>query len=86
MVLNNTNKNNSILLEEFASVFMCPRILRTTLVYKKIQPYLHIVNIFIRPSSDGTYYGMVMSVRPSVRVSVRHSFPHFSPTCFDILI
>ena len=46
--------------------------------------------LFIRPSSDGTYYGMVMSVRPSVRVStrpsVRHSFPHFSPTCFDILI
>ena len=54
--------------------------------------------IFIRPSSDGTYYGMVMSVRPSgspsvrpsgspsVRPSVRHSFPHFSPTCFDILI
>ena len=49
--------------------------------------------IFIRPSSDGTYYGMVMSVRPSVRVSVRrsirpsvrHSFPHFSPTCFEIL-
>ena len=51
--------------------------------------------IFIRPSSDGTYYGMVMSVRPSgspsVRLSVRPSgsqspsFPHFSPTCFDIL-
>ena len=41
--------------------------------------------IFIRPSSDGTYYGMVMSVRPSVRPSVRHSFPHFSPTCFEIL-
>ena len=51
---------------------------------------------FIRPSSDGTYYGMVMSVRLSVRptlrpVSVRPSgspsarFPHFSPTCFDIL-
>ena len=53
----------------------------------------------IRPSSDGTYYGMVMSVRvsvrptlrPSVRLSVRPSvspsahFPHFSPTCFDIL-
>ena len=36
-------------------------------------------------SSDGAYYGMVMSVHPSVRVSVRHSFPHFSPTCFDIL-
>ena len=91
---------------------------------------------FIRPSSDGTYYGMVMSVRPSVRPSqfsalfsymLWHidlkfcvslyfyarkikfechqfpslfagvmllfnfkliqicSFPHFSPTCFDIL-
>ena len=25
---------------------------------------------FIRPSSDGTYYGMVMSVRPSLRPSV----------------
>ena len=97
-----------------------------------------VVNVFIRPSSDGTYYGMVMSVRPSgspsVRPSVRPSqfsalfsymlwhidlkfcvslyfyarkikfechqfpslffnfklfqicsFPHFSPTCFDIL-
>ena len=92
--------------------------------------------LFIRPSSDGTYYGMVMSVRPSVRPSqfsalfsymLWHidlkfcvslyfyarkikfechqfpslfagvmllfnfklfqicSFPHFSPTCFDIL-
>ena len=30
-------------------------------------------SVFIRPSSDGTYYGMVMSVRPSVRVSVRPS-------------
>ena len=40
----------------------------------------------IRPSSDGTYYGMVMSVRPGLCPSFRHSFPHFSPTCFDILI
>ena len=55
---------------------------------------IKIMYFFIRPSSDGTYYGMVMSVRPSVRPglrpsvrpSVRHSFPHFSPTCFDILI
>ena len=98
----------------------------------------HFASIFICPSSDGKYYGMVMSVRPSVRVSVRPfsalfsymlwhielefctwlcfnvlqikfecrhfasifegvmplcelriyvmcSFPHFSPTCFDIL-
>ena len=29
--------------------------------------------IFIRPSSDGTYYGMVMSVRPSVRPGLRPS-------------
>ena len=33
--------------------------------------------LLIRPSSDRTYYGMVMSVR--------HSFLHFSPTCFKIL-
>ena len=29
--------------------------------------------IFIRPSLDGTYYGMALSVRPSVRPSVRSS-------------
>ena len=29
--------------------------------------------IFIRPSLDGTYYGMALSVRPSVRSSVRPS-------------
>ena len=103
-----------------------------------IVQFIHKTNIFIRPSSDGTYYGMVMSVRPSVRpfsalfsymlwhnelkfctwlcfnvlqikFECRHSasifirpsgrimvwwcpsgspsarFPHFSPTCFDIL-
>ena len=36
------------------------------------------INFFIRPSSV-LWYG-------DVRPSVRHSFPHFSPTCFDILI
>ena len=49
--------------------------------------------VFICPSSDGTYYGMVMSVRvsvwsPSDSPSVRSPsarFPHFSPTCFDLL-
>ena len=52
----------------------------------------HLPTFFIRPSSDGTYYGMVMSVRVSVRPSIHPSvrspsarFPHFSPTCFDIL-
>ena len=49
--------------------------------------YMYLSGVFIRPSSDGSYYGMVMSVRPSVRVSVRQSlsFPHFSPSCFDVL-
>ena len=42
--------------------------------------------IFIRPSSDGTYYGMVMSVRPSVRVSVRVSVrPSVRPSQFSAL-
>ena len=103
-----------------------------------------VSQVFIRPSSDGTYYGMVMSVCPSIRPSacpfsalfsymlwhnelkfctwlcfnvlqikfecrhfasifervmpsnslsvrpsgspsVSHSFPHFSPSCFDVL-
>ena len=30
-------------------------------------------NIIIRPSLDGTYYGMALSVRPSVRPFVRPS-------------
>ena len=34
-------------------------------------PSTHLV--FIRPSLDGTYYGMALSVRPSVRPSVRSS-------------
>ena len=29
------------------------------------------LSFFIRPSSDGSYYGMVMSVRPCIRPSVR---------------
>ena len=45
--------------------------------------YLKTSLVFIPPSSEGTYYGMVISVRVSIRSSV--SFPHFSPTCFDIL-
>ena len=57
-------------------------------IYRSNAPFY--TPVWIRPSSDGMYYGMVMSVRPSVRpVSVRpvsvRPFPHFSPTCFDIL-
>ena len=45
-----------------------------------------IMFIFIRPSSDGTYYGMVMSVRPSVRPSVRVSVrPSVRPSQFSAL-
>ena len=39
--------------------------------------WLHFASIFKRPSSDGTYYGMVMSVRvsfgPTLRPSIRPS-------------
>ena len=45
---------------------------------------LGCVTVFIRPSSDRTYYSMVMSVRPSIRPSAR--FPHISPTCFNTCI
>ena len=38
--------------------------------------------IFIRPSSDGTYYGMVMSVHPSVRPS---GSPSVRPSQFSAL-
>ena len=39
----------------------------------RVLVYFTFNTLFIRPSSDGTYYGMVMSVRPSVRPSVRVS-------------
>ena len=50
----------------------------------KWHQYFKSVTFFIRPSSDGTYYGMVMSVRPGLRPSVRHSFPHFSPIVLNL--
>ena len=65
----------------------------------KLEQYLRLMHLtrlgckfFYTPvfRRDVLWYG---DVRPSVRVSVRpsvrpsrHSFPHFSPTCFDILI
>ena len=42
----------------------------------------HIYAVFIRPSSDGTYYGMVMSVRPGLRPSVH---PSVRPSQFSAL-
>ena len=72
-----------------------------TLMTKKYITLTGLSLLFIRPSSDGTYYGMVMSVRPglhptpSVRPTLRPTlrpsgspsarFPHFSLTCFDTL-
>ena len=59
----------------------------TAFLYARLQTG----RIMVRPSSDGTYYGMVMSVRPGLRPTLRPSgspsarFPHFSHTCFDIL-
>ena len=41
-----------------------------------------VIPLFIRPSSDGTYYGMVMSVRPGLRPSVR---PSVRPSQFSAL-
>ena len=46
----------------------------------------HFPLIFIRPSSDGSYYGMVMSVRVSVRLSVHPGLrPAFS-TLFSYIL
>ena len=42
----------------------------------------HFGPFFIRPSSDGTYYGMVMSVRPGLRPSVH---PSVRPSQFSAL-
>ena len=35
---------------------------------------------------NGTYHAVAMSIRPSVRLSVRPCFPDFSSTCFEISI
>ena len=134
---------------KFNNYFICEQEIETRYVdhilnymNKMVPPLCQCVYpfIFIRPSLDGTYYGMVMSVRPSGSPSVRPSqfsalfsymlwhidlkfcvslyfyarkikfechqfpslfagvmllfnfkllqicsFPHFSPTCFDIL-
>ena len=43
--------------------------------------YMKNIVLFIRPSLDGTYYGMALSVRPSVRPSIRPSVrPSVRPT------
>ena len=53
-------------------------------VESAIDKAMLLEGFFIRPSSDGTYYGMVMPVRPSVRVSVRPSIrPSVRPSQFS---
>ena len=52
-------------------------ILHMTFFYRTIDQvsvssnFVGLMPLFIRPSSDGTYYGMVMSVRVSVRPTLR---------------
>ena len=64
-----------------ATNFYTPVFRRDVLWYGDVRPS-------VRPSvRPGLRPSVHPSVRPSVRVRpVRHSFPHFSPTCFDILI
>ena len=51
-----------------------------------VAPLFYSYFLFIRPSSDGTYYGMVMSVRPSVRPGLRPSVrPSVRPSQFSAL-
>ena len=49
-----------------------------------MQKYILKIRFFIRPSSDGTYYGMAMSVRPGLRrPSVRPTLrPGLRPPVF----
>ena len=50
----------------------------------KVNLHIFYTPVFRR---DVLWYGDVRpSGSPSVRPSVSHSFPHFSPTCFDIII
>ena len=46
-------------------------------IFIQLQMCFWACSIFIRPSSDGTYYDMVMSVRPSGSPSVRPSVTVF---------
>ena len=43
-----------------------------------------VMPLFIRLSSGGMYYQWYGDVCPSGSRSISQSFPHFSPTCFDI--
>ena len=72
----------------YIKIYCIQLLMRPTEIWHRFAQYwICILYIFIRPSSDGTYYGMVMSVRPSDSPSgsPSASFPHFSPTCFDTL-
>ena len=52
-------------------------------VQKQCKVYMHC---FFYARWDVFWYGDIRpSVYPSGSPSVSHSFPHFSPTCFDVL-
>ena len=76
---------------QFASIFVRVKLLHALTYWAEIlyiilflltSDQVRVSSVFIRPSLDGIYYGMVMSGGPGLRPSV--SFPHFSPTCFSI--
>ena len=60
---------------------MTPRSMTLTLTFAP-----KIAFLYARLQTGRIMVWWCPSVRVSVRPSVRHSFPHFSPTCFDILI
>ena len=47
--------------------------------------YLRLPFVYARLQTGCIMVWRCLSGSPSVRRSVSHSFPHFSPTCFDIL-
>ena len=66
---------------QFASIFVGVMPLLELRILE-IHSFPHFsLPFFIRPSSDGTYYGMVMSVRPGLRPTLRPSdSPSVRPT------
>ena len=53
----------------------------------KVGTFLHVhCFLYARLQTGRIMVWWCPSVRPGLSPSVRHSFPHFSPTCFDILI
>ena len=59
---------------------------RSPLYTKYLLLTCYLIFLYARLQTGRIMVWWCPSVRVSVHPSVRHSFPHFSPTCFDILI